>query len=174
MWAFAGALMYAAIPAVILMPRGNLDLGWPTIFAPGALAAGFYLLRRFGPRALPLCGAIAGACGLCCAIEYAVFLTMPLYIILAAYCYRRDNLRRWLAFAALGALPMIGVAAYFLVPTFRIHLFSDSAIRAKSLASATFTPYYSEDLISYLALSRKRRSSRRPPLYNATPQIPTA
>ncbi len=174
LWSLAAGTVYAIVPAVILMPRGNLDLGWPTVLAPACLAAGIALIRRLGSNALPLCGIVCAICGYCSAVEYALFLSFPAYAILASYAFVRTPRARWLALSLTGAVVMVAFGAYFVVPTLGNHLFSDSSIRRESLVNASFVQWYSEDVTSYAGLILREALLSPVALYNATGQLPVA
>ncbi len=173
-WAAAAAFTYASIPAVILMPRGNLDLGWPTVLAPGCLAAGIYLVRRFDVRALPAVGVLCSFCGFCFGVEYGVFSSLPIYAIVSAYAYKREQWWRWLAYAFVGLVLVPAAGAYFVLPTLSVHMFTDSAARTATLVDSTFTAYYSEGLVQYLALIPTEALLSPSTMYNATGQLPIA
>lgn len=173
-WSLAAGAVYAAMPAVALMPRGNLDLGWPTVLAPACIAFGIALIRRFGVRSLPLCGIACALVGLCSAIEYALFVTAPIYVILVAYGFRRSNLGRWLFFSLAGALVTCAFGAYFVVPTFTTHVFSDSEVRLATLTAGTFVPTYSENLAAAIGVVPREALLSPVPLYNVTDQLPAA
>ncbi len=174
LWSLATGTLYAVVPAVILMPRGNLDLGWPTVLAPACLAAGVALIRRLGANALPLCGVICAICGYCSAVEYAFFLSFPAYAILASYAFVRTPRARWFALSLTGILVTVAFGAYFVVPTLNNHVFSDSSVRRESLVNASFVQWYSEDVPSYAGLILREALLSPVSLYNATGQLPIA
>jgi hypothetical protein len=175
-WALAAGVTFVAVPIIALYSRGNLDLGWPATMAPLCLSLGIVSIRRYGLLSLPALGVLSSVFGLCAAIEFGLFFSVPIYCVLAAYAFDRARGRRssWLVSAAGGAIALVTCSAYFVVPTFTSHLFTDSASRAGSLASESFAPYFSQTPISAVALLVTEFLRSPNPLYNATSQVPYA
>lgn len=172
-WALAAGVLFAAVPIIALIPRGNLDLGWPVTFSPLCLALGVAAIRRYGAAALPVIGALCSLIGLCAALEYGLFVSMPLYVALAAYALRlRRNTLSWTCAALSGLIALVALASYFLVPTFTTHIGTDSAARSGFLTDESFAPYFSQDIIACLGLIQTEFLRSPNPLYNATPQVP--
>ena len=174
LWSLIAGMIYACVPFVDLGPRGNLDLGAPGVLLPFCLAFGVMLIRRFGSRSLPLCAILCSLCGLCPIIEYGLFVSFPAYFILAAYAWQRSRSTACAIYGAIGALVLPLFAAYYLLPTFSNHVFSDSAIRIKSLQAASFSSYFSEHFIEMLAMVPREAVLAPDVYYNATAQLTTA
>ena len=175
-WALAAGAVFAAAPIIALVPRGNLDSGWPTTLAPCCLAIGILAIRKYGASALPAIGILCSLFGLCAALEYVLFFSVPLYVVLAAYAFDRSGTRRlaWAIAAVTGALAIATFGAYFMLPTLSSHLAADSTGRAYSLSTESFVPYFSQTLIMTLAFIHAEFLRSPNQAYNATPQLPYA
>ena len=143
-WGLVAGLLYAILPATALEIRGNVDIGWVVALLPVAIAVSLNLARRFGPAALPLCGIVSSAAGLCFAPEYGVLSSIPIYAFSVAAALPRLTLRG-VACTILGFLCLIGLGSFFIFPTVGgAHLFSDPNSRANSLASGAELRLFSE------------------------------
>lgn len=174
LWSLFAALTYAAVPSIAFAPRGNLDFGIPSVLLPVVFAASVWLVRRIGFLALPFCGLLCGIIGLCAGLEFLLFVSMPAFIVIAAYAYRRHGLGPWISWASVGVVTMVLSGAYYVVPTFFGLPFSDTASRLVTLYNESFAPEFSEGFIQLLALLPKESLLSPVPYYNSSEQLPIA
>jgi len=144
-WATFFGLLYAAMPATVLAIRWNEDLGWIVALVPLVFAVSRLLLRCRGEAALPLVGLLCGVTGHVLAIQFLLFVSLPLYFAIVLTDCRCARVRGWSAYALLGAVGCFASGAFFTVPTFAGHrLFTDSAPRALTLETGAFLATFSE------------------------------
>jgi hypothetical protein len=173
-WACIAGMLYAFIPIVPLQTRGNLDLGWPYVLAPLSFAIGIAVLRRLGVYGLPVCAVVCSLFGLCTASEFLIFLSFPVYCVLATYAFKRSMARLWLLNASIGTLFLLTTGAYFILPSIDESLFTDSAARAVQLQTLEILSLYSQTWDTMLALVPRESVVSPSPLFNATPYLPLA
>ncbi len=171
-WALVFAVLYAALPITALAIRGNMGLGWIAALAPGAYAVGRFLVRRYGTRAIPLVGILCGVVGYVIAIEYLLFVSMPLLALIVLGEWRRDRPLRSLAGTAGAIGCCLAAGAFFLIPTFVHPLFSDSEARTSTLVTGAFLDNFSETLVGLFTLVPRESLSSPMVEFNASAGLP--
>jgi hypothetical protein len=162
-WAWVAGLVYALLPEQTLMIRGNMEFGLVCALAPLALAAPVALVRRFGLRALPFCGALAGLLSTDLVVEYAVFIGIPACLAAIANAYDRARRWRWLGYSILCFVVFFAVAAYTAIPTVASHaLFSPGAPTDALLQGGEFSSYAESPVAIVSLMLNEGLANQRP------------
>jgi hypothetical protein len=120
-WAWIAGMVYALLPYQLLMIRGNMEFGLVSACAPLLLAWPLVLVRRFGLRALPFCGAVAGLLSADVVVEYGIFAGLPAIVAAVAAAYDRTRRAAWAGYSFLAFVAFPAVAAYTAIPTLASH-----------------------------------------------------
>jgi hypothetical protein len=173
-WAWVAGLTYALLPQTLTMIRGNTDFGLTTALAPLAAALSIALVRRWGLWALPLLGALASACSVCIAVEYAFFVGLPAYALALVLAY--DPARRgwWLLSAAVGMLCLMGAGAYVALPTVASHAFFSVPSTIDVANQGGEFAVFSESIVALLALASSEFFVNARPEFTLNAYLPVA
>jgi hypothetical protein len=173
-WAALFALAYAVLPATALIIRWNEDFGWILALLPWVLAFGRRATLRFGGRATPLVGLLAAVSGYLIALQFLVFVSLPVYAITIG-CLR-DQLGKTVgvrsAWITAGILVCVGSGAFFVLPSFIQPMLSDSAQRSESLASGGFLSQFSMNWLALLTLVQREWVASPIPDFDVSKSLP--
>jgi len=172
-WAVCFGVLYAAAPATVLLVRWNQDFGWIAALMPGAVAAGRMLIFRFGYRALPLAGFLGAAAGHLIAAQFLLFVSLPVYTIVAATAFSKADRRGFAVFFPLGLVTCVLAGAFMMLPTVFGHpLFSDAANHAELLSNGDFLGNFSETPAGVATLILREWTEIGAPDFNVGTALP--